>query len=84
MIYPEEFVRKVKELYPKYVQLHDCIDGGDEAVGLFLSVQSCNSISTSDVLQANSLEELKEKAIEQQKKHELYKEWIRLYCDQKR
>ena len=79
MYYPESFKKRVKETYPEYYELHRKLDDGEEGVGKYLYDGSYPaSISIDTVLNATSLEELKEKANELQTKLKLYGQWCEL------
>lgn len=82
MIYPEDFITKVKKAYPNWEELHRKLDSGDVFVGRYLDDSSPTALSLDTVLTATSLEELQEKARAIQQKGELYREWLDLYQNQ--
>ena len=82
MVYPKEFIDKCKKAYPNKPHLHDMLERGSQLVGRALSELETNSISTSIVLAATSLEELQNLARIKNERCALYGEWMGLYRDQ--
>jgi len=79
MIYPKEFIKKCKEIYPEWLRLHDFLDGGSEVVGRYLNDASCDVIGVDEILESESIEQLKIKAKLIREKQNLYKEWREIY-----
>ena len=78
MIYPEEFKKRCKELYPWHKELPVYLERGDRIVGRILAESMPTGICFDVVLKATSLKELKEIAEIGKKREELYKEWEKL------
>lgn len=77
MNYPEEFKKRCKELYPFYEDLPIYLERGDRIVGTILEAGT-EGIGFDVVLNATSLEQLKEIAQMGKKREELYQEWKKL------
>ena len=82
MVYPKEFIDKCKAAYPDKPHLHDMLNSGSQLVGRALSELETNSISTSIVLAATSLEELQNLAKIKNARCSLYGEWMAMYREQ--
>lgn len=83
MFYPKDFKARVKKAYPNWEELHQRLESGDVFVGRYLDDSSSTSLSLDTILNATSLEELQEKARLAQEKVELYREWSKLYKEQR-
>lgn len=82
MYYPDDFIRRCKEVYPTFTRLHELLDCGGIFAGRVLDDSRYGSVSNKDILNAESLEdltELKERAELVKKKNALYSEWCDLY-----
>lgn len=84
MFYPEDFKQRVKKAYPNWEKLHEELDCGEvSSVGLRLHDSIATPYFTLDkILEATSLEELKEEAKREQEKIELYLEWEKIFFKQ--
>ncbi len=82
MFYPENFKKRVKEVYPDWEELHQALERGDRSVGSCLDSSELTGISLNAILEATSLEELQKQARAQQEQIELYGEWVRLFKKQ--
>lgn len=78
MFYPEKFKKRCKEVYPWHEELHKFVESGDHIVGRILEDGLADQISYDDILNANSLDELKERAKKGKEKELLYEEWRKL------
>jgi len=78
MIYPEEFKKRCKEIYPWHKELPMYLEKGDRVVGRILKEGIPTGNYFDVVLKATSLEELKEIARIGKEREELYQEWKRL------
>lgn len=76
-MYSKEFKKKCKEIYPDLENLHRLLDEDAYIVGRYLDDGSYSYVSNDEILEATSLEELKEKAWHNKAKLDLYNEW----CD---
>lgn len=82
--YSEDFKRECKEVYPKWLGLHEALDSGSEFVGEYLSEASKDYLDIDQVLSIDditSLNQLKEKAREIKKKRDLFDKWLKLRID---
>ena len=70
MFYPEEFKKRVKEVYPDCEELHRKLDFGDDFIGIYL-YNGSKSNSEDVFLNASSLNKMQEKM-------NLYNEWLKL------
>jgi hypothetical protein len=83
--YPEEFVKRVKEEFPDWDELHKLLDANDEFAGRLLDDNSNGKIEPEDVVQAISqndaegLQKLKDEAEKIILRKGLYAEWLRIY-----
>ena len=80
MFYPEEFKKRVKKAYPYLETLHEKLDRGDDFIYLVLQSVTCfpcvlelypGALSIQTVLNASSLEELKQQSMAEKRKIEL-------------
>ena len=67
MIYPEEFKQQCRETFPENEELSKLLDSGSRMVGAFLEQVAPTGVDFDVVINATSLEELKELAIKQKK-----------------
>ena len=79
MNYPQSFKDKCKRTFPSWEELHSHAEQGHEIVGRYLDDSNNGSISVKIVLDARTLDELKELAKRETGKMELYSEWWELY-----
>lgn len=77
MNYPEEFIRKCKEAYPTWGDLHHHLEAGHMIAGRLLDDASQGSIPLDTILKTTDLKQLQDQAREHKMKRELYGEW----CD---
>ena len=75
MFYPEEFKQQCKEAFPKNEELVKLLDSGDRRVGEFLEQVATTGVDFDIIINATSLEKLKEFAIHQKKMADLKKQW---------
>jgi hypothetical protein len=79
MEYPKEFIEKCKAVYPTWTQLHELLEAGNDFAGRFLDdSQHSAKVSTKEILEAKTLEEIQVKAKIVQAKTDLYSEWGKL------
>ena len=78
-IYDEDFIKRCKEAFPDWEELHIKLDKGSYFVGRYLDDSSSQSISIRTVLQSESLEDLKKEANKLLVKGKLYVEWGNKY-----
>ena len=79
MDYPQSFINECKEVYPDYARLHELLESGNVFAGRYLDDSSSSSISIREILNSNSLEELKEKAKLMQRRVDVYSKWCVLH-----
>ena len=79
MIYPEDFKKEAKRLYPTWTDLHERIQSGSVSIGKML-LYGGNSTEEicKKIMAANSLEEAKELAEIELAKKELLRKWHNL------
>ena len=89
LFYPEEFATRVKAVCADgdptikgFVE--ECLENGSIDLGALLKYGFSTSFSYSDILEAESLNELRAKAEEMKEVYELSQEWKRLYEQQKK
>lgn len=82
MFYPEDFKAKVKIVCPDKERVHQLLEDGDAHLGAHLSHAYKTSFSFKEILDANSIEELKNKANSMKEIYELFLEWQKLYDNQ--
>ncbi len=80
MTYPDDFIRKVEKCFPNLQMLHERLEEGNCDIGMLL-YSNIPEITANEILNATSLEKLKEKAREILEKEETYEEWLKL-CKQ--
>lgn len=84
MQYPEDFKKRVKQIYPNYEYLHRRLESGDVKVGYLLDVNTPTSSSLGTVLHAS---EKARKAFKRgcnvpEERVDIYIEWVDLYATQ--
>lgn len=77
MDYSEDFKEKVRKIFGN--QYDYLLSNGREILGRYLDDGSSNYLSLDTIINARSLEELKEKAFAMKEKRDLYAEWFNLY-----
>lgn len=75
MVYTQELIDEVKELYPNATQMIACAENGSYFLGRYLDDNCSTSISLDRILLAKSLEDLKKEALIERRKVELYHKW---------
>ena len=75
MEYPNEFIKKVKSVYPHYRALHECLDNGMEIVGRYLDDSSDSAIPIRLLKEIKTMKELKITIYLYERKKSLYTEW---------
>jgi hypothetical protein len=83
MQYPDDFVKRCKETYPDFYDLHEALDDGLVFAGRYLDDSRYGGVSNKDILRAESLEQVQELARQCEMRNQLYKEWFDLYQLQK-
>lgn len=81
MIYPEEFVKKVKTEYPDQKDLHEKLETGDFRVGNYLSEKSHLDMDDAEIIRAideERYEDVKKDAEKRTRRKKLYVEWQNL------
>jgi hypothetical protein len=77
--YPESFIKECKNIYPEWIELHDRLDVGSMMVGKYLDdarqVSTVSSKIIDEILNAENLESLKEKARNYKARNDLYYQW---------
>lgn len=81
MDYPEKFIRNVRECFSNDQVLFERINEGDCHIGLLL-FNGIHEITDKEILMANSLQELKERATKIAKQKKTYMEWLELCREQ--
>lgn len=80
MQYSKELIREIGELYGSDLKAR--AEQGQQIVGRYLDDSSHGGISVETILAATSLEELKRKATDLQRKKQLYRKWCKeMYPD---
>lgn len=74
-MYSKEFIEKVKDIYPDSPTIIRLAENGDEFLGRYLDDNSACGISPETILN-NSYDNLCKKAIDLQKRKELYAYWL--------
>lgn len=80
MGFSKKFIEEVKELYPSFTSLHKAIENGSGMVGRYLDDAEDGKISYTKILEANSLEELKQEARRIERRLNLYKSYMSGAC----
>ena len=80
MAYKASFMREVKELYPEWVMLHEALNKGSVMVGRYLDDASNERITCEEILCADSLKDLQDKARIIKRKEKLYRDYISGAC----
>lgn len=82
--YPEEFKKKVLELYPENEIFLKMLENNDENLGERLRVAYLETITFEDVEKANTLAQLRRRIekLKTKPKFELYKEWCNIFVNQ--
>ena len=68
--YSDGFIAEVKSVYPQWRELHAAVDAGKQIVGRYLG-DSCDRITVDEVLAATSLEELQDRAMDDEMRNYL-------------
>lgn len=79
MAYTQEFINRVKQLYPENTRMHELAEEGSYFLGRFLDDSSSGGISPDEVLKL-SHEELVSKAKIMQERRELYADFFSGKC----
>lgn len=77
MAYTQELIDEVKELYPDSIQMHKLAESGNAFLGRYLDDSCSTSISIEEILNANSLKEIQDKALHMKRKVDLYRKWCK-------
>ena len=75
MIYSEELIKQVKELYPNDAYILALAENGSVWLGRYLDDGSMGSVSIEEILLATSLEEIQERARLLKRRRSLYNKW---------
>ncbi|MFA6270434.1 MAG: hypothetical protein WC657_04480 [Candidatus Paceibacterota bacterium] len=76
--YPADFVRRAKEEYPNWPDLHKALNSGNEFVGRYLDDSSQGGISPYEIVKLidqNKVQELRQKADQFIRRKKLYSDW---------
>lgn len=73
--YSQEFINKVKEVYPNSKEIKELADKNQYFLGRYLDDSSSSSIGIGTILNATSLESLQQIARTEKMKCELYAQW---------
>lgn len=82
LIYPEDFIKKVKDFYPNNVALHELLEKGDPHVGSLLEEDGNILFQAKDIVEMfsdgreNKILEMAKKVMVQK---ELYLEWHEIF-----
>lgn len=79
MDYPEDFIKRCKEIYPDFHELHTDLETGSYYVGRLLCDSCQDGFSFDTILSANSLEDLQTFAKKEVEKRNLYRAWTAIY-----
>ncbi len=75
--YSREFIEKVKRAYPDNTEIHKLADNNNYLLGRYLD-DGRGHITHKEVLQAESLEKIQDKAKQIEEREKLYSEWYRI------
>jgi hypothetical protein len=78
-MYTHDLIEEVKRIYPENEKIHKLAVSGSIMLGGYLQSGAELSISLGEILNADTLEELKEKARSLREKRSLYWTWIQQY-----
>lgn len=81
LMYSEAFVKKAKELYPDWVDLHYYLDKNDKVVGRMLEQSRGLSLDEDMIISLfrnNKQEKILQAAMRAQAKRAIYNEWVEL------
>lgn len=79
MMYTQDFVNRVKELYPNSTEMHRLAEEGNYFLGRYLDDSSCGGFSPNQILNT-SYEELRKQAVLLEKQRELYADFVSGRC----
>ena len=81
MLFKEDFLKEIKDLYPLWTDLHKAITHGSLGIiGRYLDDGESGIFHYTEILEAKSLEELQDKARIKERKIKLYKSFIDGSC----
>lgn len=81
MLFKEDFLKEIKDLYPLWTDLHEAITHGSLGIiGRYLDDGESGTFHYTEILEAKSLEELQNKARIKERKIKLYKSFIDGSC----
>ena len=83
MEFSKEFINKCKEIYPDWKELHQKLEEGNVFALRYLDDARYEKITAEEVLNAESLNDLKIKAMEINEKQKLYSQALEMYRNQK-
>jgi hypothetical protein len=75
-MYTDELIKEVKELYPDNKMMHELAETGNSFLGQYLQDPGGIGFTNDDILNAGSLEQLKERAMISKRKKQLYDKWF--------
>ena len=78
LVYPDYFVKDVKAAYPDWQELHSALDNRSPMVGRYLDDSAQHCISNADILKAERLSELQQRAALQAIGVDLYRTWVKI------
>ena len=79
MIYTQEFINRIKQVYPNNIELHRLAEEGNQFLGRWLDDSSSGGFSPSEVLQT-PYEDLITQARQMQTRRELYNDFVSGRC----
>ena len=80
MGFSKKFIEEVKELYPSFTSLHKAVENGSGLVGRYLDDAEDGKISYKKILEATSLDDLKEEANRIERRLKLYHTYMSGAC----
>lgn len=77
--YSEEFIAKVKRIYPKSYQMHSHAEVGSAMLGRFLYDSCSSSLPIDWLLKQKEIEDVHDLCKTEKEKVDLYREWYDKY-----
>ena len=84
MVLPEEFKKKVLKAFDGDKKIEFEMEMCPEGLGLILDPAKFRGFSADTILEAKSLRELKVRALKQKQREELYREFQKLYAEERK
>lgn len=79
-MFTQKFIDEAKALYPTWTDLHNAIASGSGIIGRYLDDSTPDGIGYQEILDASSLDELKQKAMVIKRKNDLYEAYCSGAC----